>query len=104
MYRNPMFLAQEWHRLLDCGTFGSRASLARQLGVSRAYVTQVLRLLKLSPEVHQRLLSLGDPTDGLIVGVHTLKSLTRLPAEEQMARVQQLMGRNGRYLEGGRDT
>ena len=96
VYRNPMFLAQERQLLLDGDRIGSRASLARRPGVSRAHVTQVLRLLKLAPEVHERLRSLGDPTDGLNVGVHTLQSLTGLPAGEQMARVQQLIGRNGR--------
>ena len=40
-YRNPILLAQEWQRLVtELGA--SRADLARQLGVSRARITQVL--------------------------------------------------------------
>ena len=31
-----------WTAMLDCGEVRSRADLARKLGVSRAYVTQVL--------------------------------------------------------------
>ncbi|MBI4311117.1 MAG: hypothetical protein HY681_04975 [Chloroflexi bacterium] len=43
--RNPLALAEEWQQLLDTGQVGSRAALARKLGVSRAHVTQTLRLL-----------------------------------------------------------
>jgi hypothetical protein len=79
-------VTQEWQRLVDSGVVGSRAELARQLGVSRTYVTQVLCLLKLAPEVREILVGLGDPTDGLVIGAHTLRSLTRLPVMGQEAR------------------
>ena len=90
-----MVLAQAWHDQIQTGNAKSRADLARQPGVARAYVTQVLRLLDLAPEVQQKLLSLGDPTEGLVIGAHTLRSLTKLPAMEQEARVLQLIRRNG---------
>ena len=35
----------EWQRLLDEGEYGSKAELARAMGVSRAAVTQGLRRL-----------------------------------------------------------
>ena len=41
--RDPLDLAQEWQRLLENGTCKSRAEVARQLGISRARVTQVLQ-------------------------------------------------------------
>ena len=41
----PLARAREWRRLLDDGRFQSRADLARQVGVSRAAVTQALRRL-----------------------------------------------------------
>jgi hypothetical protein len=94
--RNPIALALEWQHLLDSGAAVSRADLARQLGVSRSHVTQVLRLLELPPEVQEKLVYFGDPTEGLVIGAHTLRSLTRLPAVEQEARVSQLVGRRGR--------
>jgi len=36
--------AGEWQRLLDDGVYGSRAELARAMGVSRAAVTRALRV------------------------------------------------------------
>jgi hypothetical protein len=40
--RDPIVLAYEWQDILDQNPSMSRAELARQLGVSRARVTQVL--------------------------------------------------------------
>ncbi len=58
-----MALAQEWRRQLDIGAAESRADLARQLGVSRAHVTQILRLLRLAPGAQEAVSALGDPLD-----------------------------------------
>src|SRR5262249_37035126 len=60
-YRNQLLLAHEWQRALENGDYSSPAALARKLGFSRARVTQVLRLLSLTPEVQQQLMALGDP-------------------------------------------
>ena len=49
--RNPVALALDWQQRLDSGEFTTRAELARELGVTRAHVTQVLSLLHLVPEV-----------------------------------------------------
>lgn len=94
-YPNPMVLAQAWQRRLDIGAAESRADLARQLGVSRAHVTQVLRLLRLAPGAKQVVLALGDPMLGRVVGAHTLRSLAKLSVEEQECRVAELVGHNG---------
>jgi hypothetical protein len=80
--RNPVALAHEWQRLLDTGVVPSRAALARELCVSRAHVTQVLGLLRLSPEEQQAVLGLGDPIAGRRLGVHALRSLPFLPPDE----------------------
>ncbi len=95
LYRNPVLLAQEWQRRLDSSEVCSRAALARELGVTRAHVTQVLRLLSIAPGTKEAILALGDPMDGLILGAHTLRSIARLPAWEQEQRVAGLIGRNG---------
>lgn len=53
--RDPLKLARYYQSLMDSGRFESRAALARDLGVSRARVTQVLRRLKrMSEERKQR--------------------------------------------------
>lgn len=71
----------------------SRAALARRLGVSRAHVTQVLRLLQLPPEVQQTVLALGDPIEVGRLGVHRLQSLGKKPPEEREQRMGQLTAR-----------
>jgi hypothetical protein len=43
-YRNPVILAQEWEKALAEGRYASSADLSRRIGVSRARVTQILRL------------------------------------------------------------
>lgn len=95
VYRNPVALAQEWQWLLDCGAVTSRADLARQLGFFKAHVTQVLSLLRLVPEVSEAVLALGNPLEGRIVGAHTLRSLAKLPAEEQRRRVKRFLSQRG---------
>jgi hypothetical protein len=88
-----MVLAQAWNDQIQTGQAKSRADLARQLGVSRAHVTQVLRLIDLSPQVKECLLALGDFLEGRIVGAHTLRTLARLPAQEQEHTVTGIIGR-----------
>jgi len=82
-YRNPIVVAQGWQRMLDKGECASRADLVRQLGVSRARVTQVLGLLDFVPEVLEAVIGLGDPLSGPFVTERRLRPLLKLPAEEQ---------------------
>ena len=95
-YPNPLVIAQSWHQRLETGQAATKAELARQLGVSRSHVTQVLRLLNLSPEVKESILSLGDPIEGRVLGQHTLRSFIRLPNNEQRAKTLELIARNRR--------
>ena len=83
--RNPIALAQSWQKWLATGEIASRAELARQLGFSRAHVTQVLSLLHLAPEVQETIVGLGDPIKEKWIGIHTLRSLLRFPAEQQVS-------------------
>ena len=92
-YPNPLALAAEWESLINPGQIASRAPLARQLGVSRAHVSQAVRLLRLAPGVREAILALSDPIEGRAVGGHTLRSLTRLSAEEQECRVLRIVKR-----------
>jgi hypothetical protein len=48
--RDSLALARFYQGMLDSGIVGTRAELARHLGVSRARVTQVLRRLKAPPD------------------------------------------------------
>jgi len=82
-YRNPIILAQEWQKVSEMGDCRSLADLARKLGVSRARVTQVLRLLRLTPEVLQKIVALGDPLPSPVVTERVLRSIVNLPREQQ---------------------
>ena len=87
-----MALAQEWQRRIDIGEVPSRAALARELGVTRAHVTQVLRLLQLAPDVEALVLSLGDPMEGNVIGAHTLRSFVTSPPDVQIGVIRRRIG------------
>ncbi len=91
LYRNPIIHAQEWQKSLTNEDCSSRAELARKLGVSRARVTQVLRLLKLAPEVLEALADLGDPLPTPIVTERKLRPIVNLPVEEQRREVNVIL-------------
>jgi hypothetical protein len=59
-YSNPLRLALEWKKGLETGRYASQAAIAREHGISRARVTQLMNLLKISPAILQM-------TDGLLI-------------------------------------
>jgi DNA-binding transcriptional regulator YdaS (Cro superfamily) len=61
--------------MLDSGEYPSQTALARKLGVSRARVNQMLRLLKLPPEIQESIIRKGDPLPFGVVTEHKLRSL-----------------------------
>jgi hypothetical protein len=93
-YRNPIYLAKEWHRALDDGEYTSPAALAHHLKVSRARVTQVLNLLKLSPEVIEMISSLGDPIKSGIITEKRLRPVLPLTAELQKVEVEIMLSKS----------
>jgi L-lysine 2,3-aminomutase len=95
-YRNPIYLAKEWQEALNCSRYISPAALARHLNVSRARVTQIINLLRLSPEVIEIIYSLGDPINGPIIAERRLRPLFGLVAEKQMAEVKIMLSK-GKY-------
>ena len=82
--RNSVAVARDWQRLLDNDDVPSRAALSRELGVSRAHVTQVLGLLSLSLEEQEAILALGDPLTGKGTGIRTLRNLASLKTQERL--------------------
>jgi hypothetical protein len=52
--------AIEWQALLESGEVSNQAAIARQEGITRARVTQVIGLLRLAPEIQEHVLSLPD--------------------------------------------
>jgi hypothetical protein len=52
--------AIEWQSLLESGKAINQAYIACQEGISRARVTQVMGMLRLAPEIQERILSMPD--------------------------------------------
>ena len=73
VYRNPIYLAKEFKKMIDSGKVKNQAELARKLDISRARVTQILNLLKLNPFIIQELINLGDPLRSKIITERKLR-------------------------------
>jgi hypothetical protein len=56
--------AWRWARMLESGEYGTLAELADAERISRSYVSRVLRLTLLAPDIVERILD-GRPTAGL---------------------------------------
>jgi hypothetical protein len=87
-YRNPIYVAKEWRKVLKSGEYPSFAALARHLEVSRSRVTQIMNLLQLSPEVIDMISSLGDPIRYPIMTERKLRPLLGLPIKQQIAQAK----------------
>jgi len=62
--------------MIDNGDVKNQARLARLKGISRARVTQILRLLKLDSLIIQRLEKLGDPLRARTISERMLRPYT----------------------------
>ncbi len=58
LYRHPLALAYEFQELLEAKEVNNRAEIARRYGLSRARVTQVMSLLRLSDEIQGYVMAL----------------------------------------------
>jgi len=52
--------AVEWKTLLESGNVESQTEIARQEGITRARVTQIMGLLRLAPEIQEKILTPPD--------------------------------------------
>jgi len=94
MYRNPVLLAREWQKSLNERTHASRADLARSKGISRARVTQLLNLLRLSPRAQSMVSELGDPLAFGTVAERWLRPLIACSEDEQMVLLRKVLEKN----------
>ena len=90
-YRNPIYLAKEYKRMIESGQARNEADLSRQIGVSRVTVTQLISLLKLTPEVIQSIEEIGDPMSKRYVTERKLRSIVKLSREKQIMMVEGLL-------------
>jgi len=52
--------ANEWKALLESGKIASQAEISLREGITRARVTQIMGMLRLAPEIREKILSLPD--------------------------------------------
>jgi len=83
IYRNPIYLAREYKRMIDNGQIKNQSNLARKLDISRARVTQILRLLKLNSIIIQELEKLGDPLKSRVINERMLRPYVNKSSKEQ---------------------
>ena len=83
VYRNPIYLAKEYKQMIDNGQVKNQSGLARNLGISRARVTQILSLLKLDPLIVQELEKFGDPLKSKIITERMLRPYVNKSPQEQ---------------------
>ena len=53
-------MAIEWQRQLDSAEVRNKTEIAQREGITRARVTQVMRLLRLAPEFRKQILTMSD--------------------------------------------
>jgi len=90
-YRNPVFVASELQERLKY--VSSAASLSKDIGVSRARITQFLNILKLDKKGLETVKNCGDPMDYPIITERTLRPLVNLSSKEQRKRISALIYR-----------
>jgi hypothetical protein len=85
--------AIEWQVLLESGEVANQAAIARQEGITRARVTQVMGLLRLAPEIQERVLSLPDMVRRPAITERALRPIAQLedPKAQEQA-FQRLLG------------
>ena len=83
IYRNPIYLARKYKRMIDNGQVKNQFGLARKLGISRVHIHQILSLLKLDSLIIQELEKFGDPLKSKIITERILRPYVNKSQQEQ---------------------
>jgi len=83
-YRNPIYLAREYKRMIYNDQVKNQSDLARKLGISRVRICQILNLLKLNPLIIQALEKLYDPLKSKIITERMLRSNVNKSFKDQI--------------------
>ena len=79
VYTSPLLEAWRYANILQSDPFvKTQADLARELGVSRVRITQVMSLLRLAPEIQAQLLRLTDQQAIRFFSENRLRPLTQI--------------------------
>ena len=93
VYTSPLLEAQRYAAILQRDPFvKTQADLAREMGVSRVRITQVLSLLRLAPEIQDQLLRLTDQPAIRFFSENRLRPLTQIDdPKRQLEEFQKLL-------------
>ena len=84
--------AIEWQARIESGKASSQTAIARQEGITRARVTQVLGMLRLAPQIQERVLSLPDVVRRPAITERALRPVAQLEnVTDQKARFEELI-------------
>ena len=79
VYTSPLLEARRYAAILERDPFvKTQANLAREMGVSRVRITQVMSLLRLAPEIQNQLLRLTDQRATRFFSENRLRLLTQI--------------------------
>lgn len=88
-----MTKALAFQELLDDGEVETRAELARLEGISRPRVTQIMKLLRLTPEIQEAILKLPIGTPERLVTERKLRPFVEMDsATDQIAAFESMTG------------
>jgi hypothetical protein len=79
--------AIDWQGLLESGRIASQADIARQEGITRARVTQIMGMLRLAPEIREKILSMPDAVGRPSVTERGLRSITTITHHRDQIRI-----------------
>ena len=85
IYRNPIYLARKYKKMIDNSQVKNQSGLARKLGISRVRIHQILGLLKLDSLIVQELEKFGDPLKSKIITERMLRQYVNKSPQEQKA-------------------
>ncbi len=89
--KNPVELALEWRQMLNDDKTLNMAGIARSSGVSRARVTQIMKLLDLPDNILKFVVLQKEPVEHRIVSERRLRKILALPdATRQLAEFRKL--------------
>ena len=92
-YQHPLLLAYEFQELLEAGVVNNRAEIARHCGLSRARVTQVMKLLQLPDEIQEYVIAIPAREQRLCPRRRLRKVVAIRDAEAQAKAFEDLMKR-----------
>ena len=82
----------EWQARIESGEASNQAAIARQEGITRARVTQVMGLLRLAPQIQERVLSLPNMVRRPAITERALRPIVKLEkTSAQKAKFQELI-------------